>query len=348
MRNVQVLTFIVAAAIATGCSGGSTIPAPGGTIASATPPPSSSAASTTPVPASSPVTVTSGGVTYTASIRWTGLGQTTSSALRGTAATTGSIIPLTLTAPTMNTFQAFGQGSGSLDFANVTLQVSPAPSPAVTPQWTVSGVGLTSSPNPGGDTNVVSTTIGQIGSGTISASIPSIGLTATANVYVFPRFLISCGAFPPFLGPIDTTQFNSAFAFESGAAMPQTTIAASDLYVTGPNCSGVFQDPAALLYTVHFPFGATLLATPNGSGFSGTPITQVTAAMYDGSITSIHADQNGFPPKLGGAFNGSPPALILKTSLGQLVKIDIDAATGSLPFFLSGAFAQKGFGVDGF
>jgi hypothetical protein len=181
------------------------------------------------------------------------------------------------------------------------------------PQWT-SLLGPTVNVNAGGIPGKSTLTATAVG--------PPVNVGISANVFTYRVADIGC-ADPGALGGASFTADSSGGNYEA-----QTAPSASDLYVTGPACSGSFADPSG--YTVHVPYGGMLTnldgipGVTNNGFFTVSPaawrsqFTQMTQAQFEAALVPCSTAAN---PRL--CFTPENDVFLFKTSAGEVVKMYI-------------------------
>lgn len=157
---------------------------------------------------------------------------------------------------------------------------------------------------------------------TATAVGPPMNVAVSAPVYVYQVIDVGC---------VDGGALGGVSFASDGRYKAPTTIAASDLYVTGPDCGGAFHDARATGETVHVPLGGTLLADSITRGqwniFMNFP-----AKLWRKSFTALNERAFADAVRPYCKPEGSPTpvpcppwntVLFLKTKTGAIVKMQL-------------------------
>lgn len=195
--------------------------------------------------------------------------------------------------------------------------------------WSASGAGVAITPEPQWNAMLGPTVLVAAGSNTgksiltATAVGPPVNVGVSITVYTYRVADIGC-VDPGALG-------GAAFAPDSqgGHYVPQSDPKGSDLYVTGPQCSGAFADPSATTYTLHVPYGGTLLNT------DGTPVNEqnnlfftLSPQVWKPAFTQLNEQQFqalyapcSLSPDPRMCFTPPNDVLVFKTRAGDIVKM---------------------------
>jgi hypothetical protein len=236
-------------------------------------------------PAPTPPIATVAPAAYTVSIHEVG-GLAPMSMGRATKSTTAVVQPILVTEPDANPLQTWPDTGGVAEAI-----VAPAPSPApatwsdTTPQTTLP-TSSTPVPNAAGtyDNPVQATGRGAAG-GTLTFNLPSISVSQTTSLVKYSRVTLGCSATnsPNIPGG---TPFPGGVAIVNGVITPETTRAASDIYVSGAQCYGDFVTTETTP-TLHYPGGGAFIAASTtfssitATSWVNTQTSNTTASMID-------------------------------------------------------------------
>lgn len=253
----------------------------------------------------------------------------------------GTPVPIMVVSP-MTAQDTIGNIGGSNGFGGyVEAVVSPMPSSSPSVTFT------TDNPNsefgtPGPSVTLPPGVIAQepIGSnpsainvqsaGTASAAISApVNQSPTTNVYTYRAISLECAS------PLAAAS-SPAWAWSGSTWNAVSTIAAADIYMTGPYCDAPFNSSESET-TVHFPGGGVTISTD-------TPFSGIVATQWANTLTSADlAALITLNPD--GSSNGE---IVFKTSSGAVVKLFPNGISrGSNPDY-SGAVEVSGASIDGF
>lgn len=197
--------------------------------------------------------------------------------------------------------------------------------------WTAIGTGLTIAAQPQWDATLGPTVdigAGSAGGTTMLAATavgPPVNVGVSVKVYAYRVADIGC---------VDGGALGGASFVadaQGGHFVAQTDPASSDLYVTGPGCSGAFVDPSG--YTVHVPHGGSLINTDGvPMGEANNRFFTLAPSAWQEAFTQLSEAQ--FTPLFNPCAGAPPPpqnmcvtpennVLIFKTSAGDVVKMYI-------------------------
>jgi len=208
--------------------------------------------------------------------------------------TVSGLLPVLLVEPDAATTTVGLNFSFGADSALATAVVSPLPPAAPSFASTTAQVTLsTPSPNaatpaPGTYQQVISPNVADTTpvNGSFNVTLPSAAPVST-SVFIYKRVTLGCATNPSQYG-IGASEYVGGIKFINGEATPETSPAASDLYISGPNCFGNFAS-AETENTLHYPGGGVYL--PDSLAFnlattanwSNAGTSNTTAAMTDGA-----------------------------------------------------------------
>ncbi len=160
--------------------------------------------------------------------------------------------------------------------------------------------------------------------GNATATVKSQNLSIP--VCVFPSFTIGCApAVWDQPGSGYSTAVTGGWSFDQNA--PETTIAASDVYMSGPNCTGDFYalDAGPAETIVYFPYGATALQENVNTIATILPSQWTNTFTH---VTFLYDENDGFGPPYNATNNygcgGSLGCIVLfKTAAGNIVAMQM-------------------------
>jgi hypothetical protein len=188
-----------------------------------------------------------------------------------------------------------------------------------------------------GGVYVAATTIGNPGTTAAAQQTTLAANGTTINVDIYPRFAIGCGT------AAGSAEFPQGITFNAdGTTTAETTPAASDLYFSGPDCTGNFTSTESGDF-VHVPGGA--ISTIDSGNALGAFPTIRTASFSANDVSYayniISKNMPGSEPPIGPGIVG-----ILETRSGKLVKFMITyrfiAFGPPNSYFISGGYEVQG------